>query len=155
MRGALLKLRRSPRSLRNFAWQESVIAGIAVAVILVGSGAFAWAAPDEPVFRRVVLMENEDVQVVEIRYEPGSVSPLHTHEFPRRAIYVESGGTLEITPGRKLDDGTLKLVPGGEATRIEITAGQALWLPAQTHTLRNVGKTFIRAIEVEIKNATP
>ncbi len=123
--------------------------------VLVAALSPAWAAPDEPVFRRVVLMDNEDVQVVEIRYEPGSVSPLHTHEFPRRAIYVESGGTLEITPGRVRDDGTLELVPGGEAKRIDITAGQVLWIPAQTHTLRNVGKTFIRAIEVEIKNATP
>ena len=70
-------------------------------------------------------------------------------------IYVESGGTLEITPGRQREDGALELVPGGEARRINITAGQALWLPAQTHMLRNVGNTFIRLIEVEIKNAAP
>ena len=49
----------------------------------------------------------------------------------------------------------MELVPGGEARRINITAGQALWLPAQTHMLRNVGNTFIRLIEVEIKNAAP
>ena len=130
----------------------AVFAGPAILVTALSP---AWGAADEPIFRRLVLMENEDVQVVEIRYEPGSISPLHTHEFPRRAIYVESGGTLEITPGRKLDDGTLELVPGGEAKRIDITAGQALWLPGQTHMLRNVGKTFIRVIEIEIKNATP
>lgn len=114
-----------------------------------------WGATDEPIFRRVVLLENADVLVVEVRYEPGSVAPLHTHEYPRRVIYVESGGTLEITTGRLRDDGALELVPGGKAIRIDITAGQTLWLPSQTHMLRNVGKTFIRIVEVEIKNAAP
>ncbi|MFP6728714.1 MAG: hypothetical protein VCD50_00805 [Alphaproteobacteria bacterium] len=115
----------------------------------------AWGAADEPLYRRVVLLENAEVLAVEVRYEPGSASPLHSHKYPGRVIYVESGGTLEITPGRLLDDGTLELVPDGEAMRINITAGQTLWLPSQTHSLRNVGKTFIRIVEIEIKNAAP
>ena len=131
------------------------------AVVLLGSAILAaafspaWAATDEPLFRSVILLDNEEVQVVENRYEPGSVAALHSHQYPRRVVYVESGGTLEITPGRKRPDGGLELVPGGQAIRIDITAGQALWLPARTHEIRNVGKTFIRIIEVEIKNAVP
>lgn len=122
--------------------------------VCFGFTAVAEAAQDDPVFRRVVLLENADVQVIDLRYEVGSVSPLHGHEFPRRVIYVVQGGTLAITPGRKLDDGSLALVPDGEVKRIDITAGQTLWLPAATHTIKNVGKTFIRVVEVEVKKAT-
>ena len=87
------------------------------AVVLWGSAILAaafspaWAATDEPLFRSVILLDNEEVQVVENRYEPGSVAPLHSHQFPRRVVYVESGGTLEITPGRKRPDGSLEHHP--------------------------------------------
>ena len=130
----------------------ALVAGPAMLMAILSP---AWGAQDDPIFRRSVLLENAEVMVVENRYEPGSVAPFHHHEYPRRVIYVESGGTIEITPGRQRDDGTLERAPDGEVRRIDITAGQALWLPAQVHSLRNVGKTFIRLIEVEIKNAAP
>jgi len=115
----------------------------------------AMAAEDPPLFRRVILFENEEVQVLDLRYEPGSVTPLHTHEYPHRVLYIEAGGILEISPGVKSDDGLLSLVPDAELKRVKLTAGQTLWLPAATHQLRNVGKTFVRVIEVELKISDP
>lgn len=128
-------------------------ASLAAAIGLFAGG--AWAGGEPPLFRRAILFENEEVQVLDLRYEPGSETDLHTHEHPHRVLYVEAGGTLEILPGRKRDDGTLELVPGSEPTRVNLTAGQTLWLPAATHVLRNVGKTFVRVIETEIKISDP
>ena len=102
-----------------------------------------------------VLFENDEVQVLDLRYEPGSVTPLHTHEYPHRVLYIEAGGVLEILPGVKSDDGTLSLAADAEPIRVKLTAGQTLWLPAATHRLRNVGETFVRVIEVEVKISEP
>jgi quercetin dioxygenase-like cupin family protein len=115
----------------------------------------ATAAEDTPLFRRAVLFENDEVQVLDLRYEPGSVTPLHTHEYPHRVLYIEAGGVLEILPGVKAADGTLSLAPDAEAKSVKLTAGQTLWLPAATHRLRNVGKTFVRVIEIEVKISDP
>ncbi len=70
-------------------------------------------------------------------------------------LYIEAGGVLEILPGTRSDDGTLSLIENAEPKRIKLTAGQTLWLPAATHRLRNVGKTFVRVIEVEVKISDP
>ena len=104
-------------------------------------------------FRKIVLFENEEVQVLDLQYPPGSVAPLHGHEYPHRVLYVEAGGTLEIVPGRKGADGALELEPGAQGRVVNLTPGQTLWLPAQTHLLRNIGKTFVRVIEIEIKKS--
>lgn len=91
--------------------RKILAAGLTASAVLMGIGSLSWGAGDEPVFRRVVLFENEEVEVLELRYEPGSETPLHTHVFPHRVLYVAAGGTLEIFPGRKAKDGTLELVP--------------------------------------------
>ena len=87
----------------------------------------AWGAADEPLYRRVVLLENAEVLAVEVRYEPGSASPLHSHKYPGRVIYVESGRTPALTLGRLLAERTLELVPDRAAMPLNITVGQTLW----------------------------
>jgi quercetin dioxygenase-like cupin family protein len=126
-----------------------------VAALLTVSLFPAEAADEPPLFRRTVLFENQEVQVLDLRYEPGSATPLHTHKYPHRVLYIEAGGVLEILPGVKADDGSLSLVADAEPKRVTLTAGQTLWLPAATHRLRNVGKTFVRVIEVEVKISDP
>ena len=38
---------------------------------------------------------------------------------------------------------------------MNLTAGPALWLPAQTHLLRNIGQTLVRVVEIEIRISNP
>lgn len=99
----------------------------------------AWAQAG---YEKTILLDNDSVQAVRIRYAPGAASPLHTHKFPGRTIYVLQGGDLE-------------LLPSGDANKakgISIKAGMTLWLPAQTHIVRNVGSSEVLVLEVEVKN---
>ena len=91
--------------------------------------------------RSETRLENDHVQVVENLYEPGAESPLHTHEHAR-VVYVLDGGELEL------------VAEDGEATRLRLEPGQTAWQPAETHVVRNVGRTTVRVLETEIKGVT-
>ena len=90
---------------------------------------------------REVLLDNEAVEVVRLTYPAGSESGMHSHRHPNRVAYVVAGGTLEMVPG-DTDQPTQS---------VEVADGQAIYLPAQTHNVRNVGDTDIVIIEIEIK----
>ncbi len=91
-------------------------------------------------FRLELKLENEHVRVIENIYEPGGESPRHTHDWPR-VVYVLEGGTLELEgPGDRID-------------RAQVEAGQTIWRPAETHVVRNVGRSRVRVVEVEVKVA--
>ena len=69
------------------------------------------------------------------------------NELKRRNVfrvgvaYVVTGGELEMVPGD----------PEQPRQRLEVTDGQAIYLPATTHNVRNVGETDVVIIETEIK----
>jgi len=90
---------------------------------------------------REVLLDNPTVQVVRLTYAAGSESGVHTHEYPHRVTYVVKGGTLEMIPG------------DGDTPRqsVQVKGGQAIFLPATRHNVRNIGDTEIVLIETEIK----
>ena len=90
---------------------------------------------------REVLLDNAAVEVVRLTYPAGSESGMHTHEYPYRVAYVVTGGELEMVPG----------APEQPRQRLEVTDGQAIYLPATTHNVRNVGETDVVIIETEIK----
>lgn len=90
--------------------------------------------------RSTVLLDNARVRMVEVEYQPGSVSEQHTHPFPR-AVYVASGGIVEL------------VAVDGTVTRLEVRRGDALWRPSETHTVRNIGPTVVTLVETEIKGA--
>lgn len=90
---------------------------------------------------REVLLDNAAVEVVRLTYPAGSESGMHTHEYPNRVAYVVTGGELELVP----DD------PDQPVQRLQVTDGQAIYLPAATHNVRNAGETEIVIIETEIK----
>ena len=91
--------------------------------------------------RSEVRLENEHVRVLENVYEPGAESPLHTHAHAR-VVYVVAGGELELE------------AETGETTRVRLEPGQTVWRPAETHVVRNTGRTTVRLLETEIKSAT-
>ena len=113
----------------------------AFAVIILSS--CAAPAVEKPGYKRTVLFENEEVVVVGVRFAPGAISPLHTHRYPGRVVYVLSGGILEFTP------------KGGKPRSAQVVAGKANWFPKESHAIRNVGDTEVRAVEIEIKNVGP
>lgn len=88
---------------------------------------------------RRVALENDDVRVVETTYPRGGGTPMHTHTWPH-VVYVVEGGVLETTAA----DGT--------ASAMELRPGQTLWRGVQSHGTRNIGKTTVRIVTVEIKN---
>lgn len=93
-------------------------------------------------YERKILLENASVQVVRLTFAPGAASPLHTHKYPGRTIYVVQGGTVQLLPGGD----------AGKARTIKVKAGSVVWQPSETHIVRNVGSTTVIVVEVEIKN---
>jgi quercetin dioxygenase-like cupin family protein len=76
------------------------------------------------------------IRVLEINYKPGQSSAMHSH--PDNALYVTEGGKAEFT-GK---DGTKNVM--------EFKKGMAMVGPADTHAVKNVGTTTMKAILVEV-----
>ncbi|MEZ5314548.1 MAG: cupin domain-containing protein, partial [Thermoanaerobaculia bacterium] len=87
------------------------------------------------------LFENDRVRVLEVTYKKGAESPMHSH--PDHLAYVTAGGKLEFT----LADGTKRVV--------EAKAGETIFAPAEAHSVRNIGKSTVRVLATELKEAAP
>ena len=79
------------------------------------------------------------IRIVEASYKPGESSVLHSH--PDCAVYVISGGTAQFTA----KDGT-------KMTN-EMKTGMTMISPADTHSVKNVGKTTMKVLLVEVNRA--
>lgn len=84
-----------------------------------------------------VLLENDDVRVVQIEFKKGETAAMHNH--PRHVVYIIQGGELMITE------------QGGKPVDYKLKSGEAVFMPAVTHTAKNVGTTVIKGIVIEIK----
>lgn len=87
------------------------------------------------------ILENDQVRLCEIRFRPGDRIGAHSH--PNHAVYVTSPGKLRITASN------------GQATDAEFKVGDAIWIPAETHSAVNVGNTELRAVVFELKENDP
>lgn len=87
------------------------------------------------------IFDNERTRVLEVTYKKGAESAMHSH--PDHIAYVTSGGTLEFT----MADGTKRVVTA--------KAGETIFAPAQAHSVKNIGKTTVRAVATEFKEAAP
>ena len=76
------------------------------------------------------------LRVLEINYKPGQTSAMHAH--PDGALYIIEGGTSEFTEK-----------DGSKQTRT-LKSGTAMVLPADVHSVKNVGSTTTKAILVEV-----
>lgn len=83
-----------------------------------------------------VLWENDRVRVLEYRDAPGDATHLHSH--PDSVMVTLSSFERVITAGE-------------QEVPVQLGAGQARWLDAQSHRGRNVGNTETRALFVELK----
>jgi mannose-6-phosphate isomerase-like protein (cupin superfamily) len=83
-----------------------------------------------------VKVDNGHVRVLEVRLARGVEVPMHSH--PERVVYVIQGGSLRVTD------------EAGRVTDFELTPGQAVALPTESHVLRNTGRRELVLVEVEL-----
>jgi quercetin dioxygenase-like cupin family protein/uncharacterized damage-inducible protein DinB len=88
-----------------------------------------------------LLSENERVRVIEVTIAPGA--EITTHSHPDHSVQVISGGTLQVTNA------------DGKTEELIVTAGQSLFIPAQTHSSKNTGKKPVKAVITELKETAP
>ena len=79
------------------------------------------------------------IRVIEVNYKPGQISGLHSH--PDAALYVINPGTGEFSA----KDGSKRV--------LNMEKGMSMIVPADTHTVKNTGKTTMKAILVEVNRA--
>lgn len=92
----------------------------------------AKVAPDQ----YKVVKDSMGIRVLNILYKPGDSSAMHSH--PDVVLYVIDGGKAEFT-GKDGSKTVMDLKPG-------MTAIQG----ATTHSVKNVGKTTMKAILIEV-----
>ncbi|HTY75623.1 MAG TPA: cupin domain-containing protein [Candidatus Nanoarchaeia archaeon] len=83
-----------------------------------------------------LLNENERVRVLEVIFKPGDSAKMHHH--PDHVAYALKGGKMSLTTG-------------GKQQEIEIKTGEVMFLKAQDHEAKNIGKTTLDLLVVELK----
>jgi len=84
-----------------------------------------------------LIMENERVRVLGVRFKPGQKALMHSH--PDHVIYVLKDCKLKIT------------LPDGKGTEVNLKAGQAIWMEAGQHAAENLGKAEANNLVIELK----
>ena len=85
-----------------------------------------------------LLFQNSFVRVIEARIPPGVEEKPHRH-LRGVSVYMTNNTT------------ETRILPDGQWVRSEPKAGTVNWSDASLHVLRNVGKTTIYTIRVELK----
>ena len=102
--------------------------------------ATAAPAPDDPTVtdpdKYRTIFENDVVRVLEYTDDPGARTSPHRH--PDSVMYTLSAFRRRRHVGDRTRD-------------VELEAGQAHWLPAQTHAGENIGSTRTHVVFVELK----
>jgi quercetin dioxygenase-like cupin family protein len=82
-------------------------------------------------------LENERVRVLEVTFAPGA--SIATHSHPDHLAYCIDPGKIAITNA------------DGKEQVLDLVAGQSVWIPAESHSAKNLGTTTIKLVVVEIK----
>ena len=88
-----------------------------------------------------LVLENSLVRVLRYHDEPGATT--HEHHHPCFVLYALSSFKRELT------------FPDGSQRSREFHAGDAAWMPAQTHVGHNSGDTPSDALLFELKGPCP
>jgi quercetin dioxygenase-like cupin family protein len=83
-----------------------------------------------------LLNENDKVRVLEVLFKPGDVAKMHHH--PDHVVYALKGGKGSFTSG-------------GKTQEMDVKTGSVLFLEAQDHEVKNIGKTTLDLIVMELK----
>jgi quercetin dioxygenase-like cupin family protein len=82
------------------------------------------------------LADTLGIRVLEATYKPGDSTLVHAH--PDFAMYVLDGSMVELT------------LTNGTKQNIEFQKGMGIVLPAESHSAKNIGKTTLRLVVVEV-----
>src|SRR5262245_13467107 len=110
-------------------------------LLLCASALFAQTKSDPPITQKVVL-DNQFVRVLDIRYPPGVSEAKHSHA---------AGVTIALSDY----ENETKSIPDGKITRRPTHFGEIRWAEAVTHEARNTGSTEQRVIRIELKTNPP
>ena len=91
------------------------------------------AAPESA----TVLLENERVRVIDVKFKPGQKTIMHSH--PDHVIYVIKGGKMKIT------------LPSGTSNEVSLKDGQIVWMKGGQHAVENLSKTEANNLVIELK----
>ncbi len=84
-----------------------------------------------------LIMENERIRVLNVKFKPGQKAVMHSH--PDHVIYVLKDGKLKIT------------LPDGKSNEVSLKVGQAIWMQEGQHAAENIGTTEANNLVVELK----
>lgn len=87
-----------------------------------------------------IVFENERVRVLEYLDGPGDRTTPHSHPDSVMVTLSEFDRRLRV---------------GDQQREVSLRSGTATWLPAQTHSGENIGKTATHTIFVELKESAP
>lgn len=111
----------------------------AVAALFAPAGAFAQDVVRAAPGTSRVVFENQYIRVVRSHFAPGAAEAAHTH--PAGWYYVTQGGALAVTADGKTSTWAPK-------------AGAGEWSDGEAaHTARNLGKTPMEYLLIEVKSA--
>lgn len=86
-----------------------------------------------------VLVDNDYITAIEVTFEPGKITPLHTH--PAHFIYALTGGALLVT------------MENGETQTFDLKTGDSAYFdPEGPHRTVNNGKQPVKVLLVEFKD---
>lgn len=86
-----------------------------------------------------VVLDDEHGTVSEITFKKGQT--FKEPAYPLRGVYVLEGGSLSVKGAEK----------GAKAEKMDVTPGMAMVIEPKAHTIKNVGKTAVKAIVVDVK----
>lgn len=109
---------------------------VALCVLAVSTAVVAQDAVKTAPNNTKVVLENERVRVYEFWAKAGDKMAVHSH--PDHLVYVTGGGKVKFTGA------------DGKVTENDMKAGQALWVPATTHSIEALSGD-VRAVVVELK----
>lgn len=82
-------------------------------------------------------LNNDRVRVFVVKFKPGQSIAVHKH--PDHLVYALEGGRLMIHE------------VGKDPVTMDVVTGMTVFLPAQSHSARNLGKKAMRLLVVELK----
>lgn len=82
-------------------------------------------------------LENDRVRVFMVTFKPGQSIKVHKH--PDHVVHAITSGKIMIHES------------GKDPATIDVKAGMTLFLPAQSHSAKNMGKTTLKLLVVELK----
>ena len=121
------------KSFRLLMFTTALLAVLAVATPAAKAQDIVKVAPQ----KCKVLLDNDRVRVIRVVNEPGGKVPMHSH--PPYIAYALTSGTERLTS------------PNGRVVINTLKAGHATWSNGATHSGKNIGKTEIRVVLIELK----